>query len=77
MTPTFFGMCEGMIGLLPLLRYLLPWTLAVPLNDQAQAVVPALLQGQPVYSWIPVMAVLVDSILFLLVALRRFEQEEF
>lgn len=73
----FLFLQQYLIGLLPLLRYLLPWTLAVPLNDQAQAVVPALLQGQPVYSWIPVVAVLLESILFVLVAMRRFEQEEF
>ncbi|MEJ2598579.1 MAG: ABC transporter permease subunit [Anaerolineales bacterium] len=73
----FLFLQQYLVGLLPLLRYLLPWTLAVPLNDQTQAVVPALLQGQPVYSWIPVAAVLLESILFVLVALRRFEQEEF
>lgn len=68
---------QYLVGLVPFLQYLLPWTLAVPLNDQTQAVVPALLQGQPVYSWILVAAVLVESILFVLVALRRFQQEEF
>jgi len=73
----FLFLQQYLVGLLPLLRYLLPWTLAVPLNDQTQAIVPALLQGQPVYSWIPVVAVLLESILFVLVALRRFEKEEF
>lgn len=73
----FLFLQQYLVGLLPLLRYLLPWTLAVPLNDQTEAVVPALLQGQPVYSWITVVAVLVESILFVLVALRRFQQEEF
>jgi ABC-2 type transport system permease protein len=73
----FLFLQQYLIGLLPLLRYLLPWTLAVPLNNQTDAVVPALLQGQPVYSWIPVAAVLLESILFVLVALRRFQQEEF
>jgi ABC-2 type transport system permease protein len=68
---------QYLVGLLPFLVYLLPWTLAVPLNDQTAAVAPALLQGQAVYSWIPVAAVLVESILFVVIALRRFEREEF
>jgi ABC-2 type transport system permease protein len=68
---------QYLIGLLPPLQYVLPWTLAVPLNDQTEAVIPALLTGQPVYSWIPVIAVLVESILFVLIALYRFEKEEF
>jgi ABC-2 type transport system permease protein len=73
----FLFLQQYLVGLLPFLRYLLPWTLVVPLNDQTEAVVPALLQGQPVSSWIPVVAVLLESILFVLLTLRRFESEEF
>lgn len=70
-------MQQYLVGMLPPLKYVLPWSLTVPLNNQNDAVVPALLSGQPVYSWIPVIAVLVEGIIFVVIALYRFEREEF
>ena len=68
---------QYLIGLLPPLQYVLPWTLAVPLNNQTDAVIPALLTGQSVYSWVPVIAILVEGIFFVLMAVYQFEKEEF
>jgi ABC-2 type transport system permease protein len=72
----FLFMQQYLIGLLPVLRYVLPWTLVVPLNNQSEVVVPALLSGQPIYSYIPIMAVLVECVLFVLISLWRFKREE-
>jgi ABC-2 type transport system permease protein len=68
---------QYLIGLLPVLRYGLPWTLVVQLNNETEAVVPALLSGQPIYSYIPIVAVAVECILFVLISLWRFNREEF
>jgi ABC-2 type transport system permease protein len=69
---------QYMIGLLPILRYVLPWTLFVSLsNPNVGAIVPALLTGQPIYSYIPIVALAIESILFILIALWRFNREEF
>lgn len=70
-------MQQYLVGLVPALVNVLPWTLVVPLNEQNNALAPALLQGQAVTSWITAAAVLVESILFVVVALWRFQQEEF
>jgi ABC-2 type transport system permease protein len=69
---------QYMIGLLPALRYVLPWSLFVALNKpDVGAIVPAILTGQPVYSYIPIVALAVESILFTAIALWRFNREEF
>jgi ABC-type transport system involved in multi-copper enzyme maturation permease subunit len=68
---------QYLVGLLPVLRYLIPWTLVVPLNNETNAIVPALLSGQPIYSSIPLVAVALECVLFVLVAAWRFNREEF
>ena len=67
---------QYLIGWLPGLRYLLPWTLVIPLNNQTAAIVPELLLGQPIYSSIPILCAAVESILFVLICLWRFNREE-
>lgn len=73
----FLFLQQYLVGLLPALRYLIPWTLVVPLNNDTNAIVPSLLSGQPIFSYIPLIAVAVECILFVLVALWRFNREEF
>jgi len=68
---------QYLIGLLPVLRYVLPWNLVIPLNNQTDAFVPDLLLGQPIRSYIPLFVVAVECILFVLIAVRRFSREEF
>jgi ABC-2 type transport system permease protein len=72
----FLFLQQYLVGLLPALRFVLPWTLVVPLNNQTDAIVPALLSGQPVYSYIPILAVAVECIVFMLIGLWRFNREE-
>ncbi len=73
----FLFLQQYLVGMLPVLRYLIPWTLVVPLNNETNAIVPALLSGQPPYSYIPLVAVLLECLLFVLVAVWRFNREEF
>jgi ABC-2 type transport system permease protein len=69
---------QYMIALLPTLRYVLPWTLFVAISKpNVGAIVPALLIGQPIYSYIPIVALAVESVLFVLIAVWRFNHEEF
>jgi len=68
---------QYLIGLLPIFRYLLPWTLAIPLNNENNAIVPNLLAGQMVTSYLPLLGVAVECVLFVLISLWRFNREEF
>jgi ABC-type transport system involved in multi-copper enzyme maturation permease subunit len=70
---------QYIIALLPFSKYLLPWAFIMPPADQtqAQAVVPALLMGEPVTSYLPVVLVFLESILFVALAIWRFNKEEF
>ena len=68
---------QFLLGMVPFLRYLLPWTLVIALTPDEPAVVPSLLLGQAPWSWIPVLAVAIQIPIFVWIALRRFEREEF
>jgi hypothetical protein len=73
----FLFIQQYLIGLLPALRNILPWTLVVPLNNETEAIVPALLLGQPIHSLIPIVVVVVWCVMFILISLWRFNREEF
>ena len=68
---------QYLVSLLPALRYLLPWTLVVPVSNQIAAIVPNLLSGQPVASYLPLFGVAVESVVFVLLALWKFNKDEF
>lgn len=68
---------QYILGLLPLFKYILPWTLTIPIDNLAEAVVPALLMGNPILTYIPMLMVALESILFIVIAVLRFEREEF
>jgi hypothetical protein len=69
---------QYLIGLLPALGYVLPWPLFVATgNLKLSAIVPAILTGQPIHSYIPLVALSVESILFILISVWRFNREEF
>jgi ABC-2 type transport system permease protein len=70
-------MQQYLVGLLPFLRYALPWNLIIPIGQQVDAVVPCLLMGLKNYTSIPVVVVALESLLFVLIALFRFNREEF
>jgi ABC-2 type transport system permease protein len=68
---------QYLVQLLPSLGYVLPWSLLIPLKEPVDAVVPNLLLGTHNYSVIPIVAVTVQIILFLAIAIYRFNKEEF
>jgi hypothetical protein len=67
---------QYVVSLVPSLGYILPWNLLIPIKEPVDAVVPNLLLGSHNFSFIPIVSVAVQSILFLLVALYRFNREE-
>ncbi len=68
---------QYLVGLLPVLGYMLPWKLVIPIGEQLDAVAPCLLVGSQNYSPILVPIVALESILFILIGLYRFSHEEF
>jgi len=68
---------QNLIGMLPALQYVLPWTLVAPPNNGNDSLVSTLLMGHPAPSWIQIGLISVEIVVFIVVALRRFEKEEF
>jgi len=68
---------QNLIGLIRPLQFVLPWTLVVPLNDSNDAIVPNLLLGRPVTSFLPLVITLLEILIFVAISLWRFEKEEF
>lgn len=76
---TLIFMQQYIVGSVPVLGYVLPWNLIVPLGEQPNCLVYSLLTGTPVEmkNLITLIVVLVESMLFILVGLWRFNKEEF
>jgi ABC-2 type transport system permease protein len=70
-------MQQYLVGWLPVLRYVLPWNLVIPIGQQVDAAAPCLLVGSHNYSSIPILVVALESLLFLVIGLWRFSREEF
>ena len=64
------------LGLSPFLALILPWTLALPGGDEHPAIAASLMQGQPPHSSIPIIVATCCCVLFVAVALWRFERQE-
>ena len=65
-------------GLLPVLSLVLPWTLIAPVSGVVELPIAAsIMLGQEIYSVIPLISVAIQIVLFIIVALWRFEREEF
>jgi len=65
------------MGLSPTFSNLLPYRLIMPINDDiAFALFGKLLLGQPITSWLPVFSSIVTIIIFILISIWRFRQEE-
>ncbi len=68
---------NNLTGLLPWLGKVMPWNLVMDLGPDAPSLAVALAQGQPLPTTTPIIGTLVMSVVFILVALWRFQQEEF
>ena len=91
MAGTFFESVAGVIAvplvvffaawflpsLLPFLMYVSPVILFVGPGEEYPAVSQSLMNGQAPFSWIPVIAAAILSIVFVAVAIWRFERQEF
>jgi len=91
MAGTFFDSIGGVIAvplvvffaawflpsLLPFLMYVSPVILFVGPGEEYPAVSQSLMSGQAPFSWIPVIATVILSIVFVAVAIWRFERQEF
>jgi hypothetical protein len=67
---------QYLLGLLPPLKAVLPWSLAVPLGEEGTSIAGALMVGAAPPSWSPVFAVVVFIALFVTLAIWRFRREE-
>jgi ABC-2 type transport system permease protein len=69
---------QNILGFLPSLRYVLPWNLVIPLGNNNPLVLSlmtrSLMQSDHL---ITLVVIVVESILFLLIGLWRFNREEF
>jgi ABC-2 type transport system permease protein len=68
---------QMILGLLPFLVQVLPWTLVVPFGDVELPIAAAFIQGTNPHSMTPFYSTLFFVILFSALALWRFEREEF
>jgi ABC-2 type transport system permease protein len=69
---------QNILGILPILRFVLPWTLVIPIGRESTPVL-ALMLGLPVQSeGLTTLAfIAMESIIFIIIALWRFNREEF
>ena len=66
-----------LVGVLPVLNFVLPWRLAVGVENETMAVIESIILGLPPFSWLPVLFVTGFVVLFTAVAIQRFQREEF
>jgi len=71
-------MQQNLIGFLPALGYVLPWNLVIPMGD-TPSLVTSLIMNIPIQTsqLITLAAIVVESIIFILIGLWRFNREEF
>ncbi len=71
------GLQQFVVGLVPQLKFFLPWTLTAPVSGNNEVVVSLLLQGKPVAAFLPqVIFVFLEAVLFVVLAVWRFSKEE-
>jgi len=64
-------------GLLPWLIYVSPLTLLFSPADQIKPLTVSFINGGPVFSWLPLISTVVSCIIFIAVAVWRFNRQEF
>jgi len=65
-------------GLIPGLVYISPLLLTFsPDPDNIPSVAASLMSGEPVFSWLPLISTMVFCVIFIAVAIRRFNRQEF
>ena len=65
-------------GMIPGLIYISPLLLTFsPDPEQINALPVSLMTGEPVFSWLPIISTVVFCVIFIAVAIRRFNRQEF
>jgi hypothetical protein len=65
-------------GLIPALIYVSPILLTFsPAPDQINALSVSFMAGEPVFSWLPLISTVVSCVIFIAVAIWRFNRQEF
>lgn len=64
-------------GLMPWLGKIMPWNLVMDLGPHKPALAVALAQGQPLPEITPILGTVVMTVSFIVIALWRFQKEEF
>jgi ABC-type transport system involved in multi-copper enzyme maturation permease subunit len=65
-------------GMIPGLIYFSPLLLTFsPESEQMNALPVSLMTGEPVFSWLPLVSTIVYCVIFIAVAIRRFNRQEF
>jgi ABC-2 type transport system permease protein len=65
-------------GLIPALVYISPLLLTFsPAPDQMSALSVSFMTGEPVFSWLPLISTVISCVIFIAVAIRRFNRQEF
>jgi ABC-2 type transport system permease protein len=65
-------------GLIPALTYISPLLLTFsPAPDQMSALSLSFMTGEPVFSWLPLISTVVSCAIFIAIAIRRFNRQEF
>jgi hypothetical protein len=71
-----FG-AQFVAGLVPPLVNIMPWRLIMPINEHPQALAQLVMNGEPLPTVMPIIGTAVLIVVFVGVALWRFEREEF
>lgn len=66
-----------LIGAVPALQYVLPWRLAVGIENETMSVVESIILGVAPFSWLPIVTVAGFVMVFTAVAIHQFQQDEF
>jgi len=73
----FFAFWMG-TGLFPPLIYISPLLLTFsPDPDHLNSLFASIMTGEPVFSWVPLISTLISCVIFIAVAIRRFNRQEF
>src|SRR5512138_3696450 len=73
----FFTFWMG-TGLLPALIYVSPLLLTfTPAPDQMNSLAGSFMTGEPVFSWLPLISTVASCVIFIAVAILRFNRQEF
>jgi ABC-type transport system involved in multi-copper enzyme maturation permease subunit len=73
----FFTFWMG-TGLLSALIYISPLLLIfTPVPDQMNSLAGSFMTGEPIFSWLPLISTVVSCVIFVAVAIRRFNRQEF